>query len=163
MGHKALHLFVYLFIYLVLMWLTTSCLYDSCPLKETVPEEKGRRSCYSEILERTQRKKAVQTGESLFNSSITFLCQNDNTGLTCNKRLHLCLNSRSSMALRGCRRRSVLANSTSSIRRSGRPPSCCRLRSEDTWPGSSGSARETLWSSCRRTPGVCWPGRWGEL
>lgn len=42
----------------------TSCLYDSCPPKKTVPEEKGRRSCYSEILERTQRQTAVQSGES---------------------------------------------------------------------------------------------------
>lgn len=164
MGHKAVHLSC-LFIHLLLMWLTASCLCDSCLLKETIPEETGRRSCNSEILERTQRKKAVQTGESLFNSSncFFFLNQNNNTGLTYNKRLHLCFNSRSSTALRGCRRRSVLANSTSSIRRSGRPPSCCRLRSEDTWPGSSGSARETLWSSCRRIPGVCWRGRWGEL
>ncbi len=135
------------------MWFAASCLYDSCTLKETVPEEKGRRSCHSEILERTQRQEAVQSGESLFNISV---CTKVRIQTQFALNLQMCSNSRSSWALRDCRHRFALANSSSSIRGSGRQPSCCRPEPEDTWPGRNGSAREMLWSSCRHRPGVCW-------
>lgn len=45
-------------------------LYDLCFLKERIPKKKRSRSCHSETLERTQRKKAVQSGESLFKISV---------------------------------------------------------------------------------------------
>lgn len=79
----------------------------------------------------------------------------------------LCSNFRSSWALRGCRHRFALANSTSSTRRSAWQSSCCRPEPEDIWPGRNGNAREPLWSSCRRTPGACWQEklskRWKEM
>lgn len=144
--------------------MTISCLYDLCFLKERIPEKKGSRSCHSEILERTQRQKAVQSGEPLFITSVS-KCYNIN--LPSKITFKLCSKTRSSWALLGCKRRFVPANSTTSIRRSGRQPSCSRPKPEDTWPGRNGNAREMLWSSCRRILGVCWQEevlrRWKEM
>lgn len=56
-------------------------------LKETIPEAKGGRSCHPEILERTQRQKAVQNSESLFIKSVQLHQFLPDTGLTCNNHL----------------------------------------------------------------------------
>lgn len=71
----------------------------------------------------------------------------------------VCSDFRSSEDSPAFRLRFARASCSSSTRGNVRRRSCCRLRSEVTWPGKSGSARGTLWWSCRLTPGGCWPGK----